>query len=430
MKRIRDVGAQLECLRELGSKVELGEDRSVRPLVVILFRRGNELWQFAPSYDGKPVKLQGLYQDGERRQFIAVDASLDALPHVVAHEYGHFLMGARERQYPLWLLEGLSENFAANATCESRSARKGAFGSQIKLTQLFSLRENSREYNEEDFHRQFYADASLATEYFWINSERKRDLQRYLELTRGGEPMEEAIRDSFHISGKELRRAIRDFAAQSVSPEVAARRCAGSTEMELLPVSDLDARADLAEFKAQVAGHLPEAIKDFEAILRESPGHPIALRGLAYASWKRGDTVSATTYFRLAAIADPADPLLPYLYAVMLRSQGADKDAVLRREMQSALRSSIALKSDFADAHHWLSLSYGWDAEFPAASQEAMKALELDPNNEQFKYNLAAFYARSQRRSEALLLCQELRSAADKNVASRAEVLSQELEGH
>jgi tetratricopeptide (TPR) repeat protein len=383
--------------------------------------------EVAPRWKGEAVRLGGLFLDGESGRFIAVDLSARNLNHIIAHEFSHSLVSATGEHLPVWLQEGLAEIFAAAATGESENTIR-SLTMQMPTTQLLALREDSPEYNEGAFHGAFYAQAALAADYLWTNQEKGKRLLAYIDLTRTGAPIEAAIQEAFQVSGAELSRAVLEFASQRRNGASAMQSSVcipGSSE--LAPIPEIDARARIAEFEAQTADHREHAIHEFETILRQSPGHEIALRGMAYGLWQRGDVKQASEYFRLAVEANPVDGKLQYLSAV-LNTDGAHDQPEHRQKMRALLLKAISLAPEFADAYHWLSLTYAWDGNYAAASNSALRALELDPRNEQFKYNIAAFFAHAQRWSEARGLCQELRGASDKEVALQSEALFKEIE--
>ena len=423
------VGAQLECSNEiLSAKFVTDGNQPAPPLYVVAFRNASEMRQVAPLGEGEAVRLGGLFLDTGSGRFIGIDLSTQNLNHIVAHEYSHSLVSsAGGQRLPLWLQEGLAEVFAASVTGESEIFESGPPAKKIPAMQLLGFREDSHEYKEQAFHGAFYSQASLTAEYLWMDQEHKNRLLTYLELTRGGKPIEVAVQQAFQKSGAELNRAVAEFASQRRRARPAAKGSCTKVAGEIVPVSDLDAQARVAEFESQTAEHLDDAIHKLESILSENPKNEIALRGLAYGLWRRGDLKQASESFARAADANPTDANLLYLSAA-LDTDGAHDQPAKRQRMQTALLKAISLNPDFADAHHWLSLTYAWDGDYLAASNEGKRAVDLDPENQQFKFNLAAFYAHSQRWSEARGLCEGLAAATDKDVATQAKALLQSIE--
>ena len=181
------IGAQLECSRDfLADKFINDAKERPKPLYVIAFRNGSEMRQVAPLWKGEAVQLGGLVLESESGRFMAIDLSARNLNHVVAHEYSHVLLNSSGEPLPLWLQEGLAEVFAASVTGESDTFESRPLAETIPATRLLSLREDSREYNEQAFHAAFYHEVSVTAEYLWMDPEHKKRLLTYLELTRGG----------------------------------------------------------------------------------------------------------------------------------------------------------------------------------------------------------------------------------------------------
>jgi tetratricopeptide (TPR) repeat protein len=423
VRRAGAVGIQLECAQEfLGDDSNHMQNSPKTPLSVIAFRRWSELEEVAPYWNGKPVRLGGFYKEGEAGRFIAIDLSAQDTDHIVAHEFTHATAKLNHNELPVWLHEGLAEFFANTLSGKSPPTHR----EWIPLTSLFSIHSDSPEYNEMTSHT-FYAQASLVAEYLWTNPDRRRLIDKYLQLTESNVPVDAAIEQAFQVSSKELNGAIETFAQNHRRDASAARFACTQIAVETHPISYVDARARVIELKSLFAEHRTEAIREFSTILRNNPKNKGALRGISYALWQSGDVQMAAEYFRRAAEAIPGDPKL-YFYSAVLDVSRAEHDPEARRRMRESLLNAIALESDFADALHWLSLTYAWDGDYRAAVSSGSRAVELDPGNDEFKFNLAAFDAHAQRWDESRELCAHLRTAPNKDVASRAELLLKQIE--
>jgi hypothetical protein len=134
----------------------------------VAFRNTKELRQVAPSWNGKPVEVAGLFQGGEDRSFIMLDMSTESPWTVVFHEYAHQLMnGTLTGEIDPWFEEGFAEYFSS-IEVDAKEARVGKIPPEkyeilqqqgtMKIADLFRVQYNSSTYNESGDHRTvFYA---------------------------------------------------------------------------------------------------------------------------------------------------------------------------------------------------------------------------------------------------------------------------------
>src|SRR6266851_5695660 len=75
-KRGRETAMRFEQMRAVFSALLTKANVNIPiPLQIVAFRNAKEFRQFAPLWNGKPVKLAGLFQGGEDRSFIMLDMS-------------------------------------------------------------------------------------------------------------------------------------------------------------------------------------------------------------------------------------------------------------------------------------------------------------------------------------------------------------------
>src|SRR5262249_23710358 len=84
------------------------------PINVIAFRNDGAFKPFKPLYNGKPSNVAGYFQRGEDENIIALNISAgEEQPfRIIFHEYTHLLTAYAQRDWPLWLKEGLAELYS------------------------------------------------------------------------------------------------------------------------------------------------------------------------------------------------------------------------------------------------------------------------------------------------------------------------------
>ncbi|HME00867.1 MAG TPA: tetratricopeptide repeat protein [Terriglobia bacterium] len=124
---------------------------------------------------------------------------------------------------------------------------------------------------------------------------------------------------------------------------------------------------------------------------------------------------------RLARLVklDPKNPLAPYYYALVLAKGGpgaeAAGDDAPSEQIESLLKSALALDPNFADAHLQLGILYASRSNYPDAIREYQSAVRLKPSLATAHYRLAQAYSRTGDKAAArheLDLYQHLRQQA------------------
>jgi tetratricopeptide (TPR) repeat protein len=88
--------------------------------------------------------------------------------------------------------------------------------------------------------------------------------------------------------------------------------------------------------------------------------------------------------------------------------------------MQNELEKSIKLDPDFADAYSLLAFAYMSRGKREQAGAVLLKAIELNPRNEQYRFNLANLFLDSQKFDEAISVLRMLQSSGDPQIVSRS----------
>jgi len=434
-KRGREVAVKFEQMRAVfGALLAKAKVNLPVPLQIIAFRNGKELRQFAPLWHGKPISVDGLFQGGKDRNFILLDMSAANPFVVVFHEYAHQLMnGNITAETQPWFEEGFAEYFST-IEMDSKVAKVGfsappgdaevlqAYG-WLRIPDLFAVRHNSRTYNEGDRRSVFYAESWLLVHYLYATKQIPKLSNYFSAVLDRNVPIPDAIQQTFGMSASQLERELRNYAGAGRIQYFWVPLPEGieTTGYTVAPVSLLDAKVVMADMHLHSTDYQERAVQEFQDILREEPNNAGALRGLGYASLRRRDFAHAQEYFRKAAELDSKDPRVHYYSALLLNEEGGmatdpEKISFMKKELQA----SIALDPSFADSYALLAYAQNSSGDREAALLSLKKALELDPRNENYQFNLAMIYLSDQKIDEGIALLTRLKASSNPEVASRA----------
>lgn len=433
-KRGREVALRFEQMRTVfASLMPKARVTLPVPLQIIAFRSTKEMRQFVPLWKGKPTDVSGLFQSGMDRSYIMVDLSVEDPWPVVFHEYGHQLLNCNTSgEKALWFDEGFAEYFSTikingkQAEVGLVSQERGSILQQstlIKVADLFRIGHNSAIYNETGDHRSlFYAQSWLVVHYLYdTNQLAKAGL--LFDLESQNMPIEQAIAKAFGVEAGQLDKNLKDYLSRNsfkyyTLPMAPGLQSAGYT---VTPLADLEARAILADVHAHSPDYRERAMQEFEAVLKDDPENTTAIRGLGFAYLNNREFDKARDSFRRAAARNAQDPRVHYYWALLMNEeQAASGHFTDTAEMKKSLHAALALDPNFADAYSLLAYAQMADGETDDALKSMLKALELSPRNENYRFNLAEMYATAQRFDEAEKLLNELRSASDPMLAARA----------
>lgn len=355
---------------------------------------------------------------------------------VVFHEYAHQLLnGNIPAEMPPWFEEGFAEYFS---TIELRDkvAEVGFRpppgdwevlneNSWLHIPDLFSVRHDSQTYNEGDRRSVFYAESWLLVHYLY-SQQRLPALNNYLNATLEHKtPIPQAIQQAFGMSASQFEKELHSYMSRggggAYRLSLDERIGTESTSFTVSPISPLDAKVAMADMHFHSIDYHEKAVQEFQDILKQQPANAGALRGLGYANLRKRDFAHAQEYFQKASAVDSKDPRVHYYSALLLNEEGGfsndpDKIALMKKELQA----SIALDPGFADAYALLALAQSSSGEHEQGLTTMKKALELNPRNEAYQFNLAMMYLSDQKIDEGIALLTILQGSSTLEIASRA----------
>jgi tetratricopeptide (TPR) repeat protein len=434
-KRGREVAMRFEQMRAVfGALLVKAKVTTPIPLQIIAFRNSKELRQVSPIFHGKPTELAGLFQSGQDRCFIMLDMSVDNPWQVVFHEYAHQLMnGTLSAPVDPWFEEGFAEYFSS-IEVDSKEARVGKIPEQeyqilehmgwMKVSDLFRVRQNTSTYNENGDHRTvFYAESGMLVHYLYDNKLILK-VGDYFNLALDQHvPIEEAIQRAFGMNAAQLDKALRTYESSGHFKYYPMPTPAGinSSEYSAAPLSSLDAASILADVHLHSSDYQTKAAEEFEAILKTDPNNAAALRGLGYSYLIRRDFTKAGDYFSQAAERNTNDPRVFYYSALMLQQKGGLSASDERLQtVQRHLESAVKLDPEFADAYSLLAFTYRATGKKDLAVANQIKAVELNPRNDSYRFNLAQMYLDSQNFDSATAILSVLKNSSSPQIAEHA----------
>jgi tetratricopeptide (TPR) repeat protein len=434
-KRGRETALKFEQMRAVfGALLTKAKVNLPVPLQIVAFRNTKEFRQFAPLWQGKPTQLAGLFQAGPDRSFILLDMSVEDPWTVVFHEYAHQLLnGNITAETQLWFDEGFAEYFST-IEVDGKQVKLGKkpppgdwevlhqYG-MMKVSDLFRVQHNSREYNEGDRRSVFYAESWLLVHYLYDTKQVAKLSPFFNAVIDRKVSIEDGIQQAFGMSAPQFDKTLREYMARGQVRYMSIPTPPGieMTGYTVASIGVAGAKTVMADAHLHSMDYQDKAVNEFEEVLAIEPNNGAALRGLGYASLRKQDFQRAAGYFQKAMQADSKDPRVYYYSALLMNQEGSSaRDAEKLATMKKELQTSLALDPDFADSYALLAYTQMSSGEHDEALESMKKALQLSPRNEQYLYNLSQIYLAIQRVDEAVNIMRGLESSRDPGIAATA----------
>lgn len=153
----------------------------------------------------------------------------------------------------------------------------------------------------------------------------------------------------------------------------------------------------------------PGAEIEFKRALEINPSYATAHHWYSFYLWRTGRQNEAFAEVERARQLDPVSPIITTDDAVFHLSAGQTEDAI------QLLQRTIDLDPQFSEAHRSLAIAYAQQRKFSQATDEARKALELNPTNIGVRATAGYVEAVSGHREQAKAVLQQLRGAQARN---------------
>jgi tetratricopeptide (TPR) repeat protein len=405
------------------------------PLQIVAFRNSKELKQVSPLWKGKPVELAGLFQHGEDRDFIALDLSAENGWAVVFHEYAHLLMNTNLPPRPLWLDEGYADYFSTLkvtgkeiefGTTPENHAQLLANTPWMKSAALFSVKHDSKDYNEGNRRNVFYAQSWLTVHYMF-SKHKLNELTQFLDLSENQHvPIPDAFKQAFGMTLDQFDRALYDyFHGQGLYYRAPAPSDIDKGPYQSRALTPAEKDATIADFKFHSPDHNAEGIAEFQKVLQDDPNNAVANRGMAYACLRKGEFDQAGLYLKIASAGGSRDPRIHFFNAMVLsRSMSGGMiniDPGQADSVREELLKAVELDPNYADAYNLLAVTESVKGDYKDAVQHEGKAIELNPRSEFYQMNLAGFYMKAEQWDQATSVLNVLKASSNVMVVNFAE---------
>jgi len=412
-ERARLVAVGLERFRRVLAEV-LGRapERDDPPTVVVAFRGQDSFAPFRPLYRGRPQDVEGYFQAGSDRDYIAASLGSDGqeASETLFHEYAHVVLNRTQSAQPLWLSEGLAEVFSRWTATDAEALvglpapdhlRRLQREKPLPLARLLQVDGSSPLYNEGDERGIFYSQSWALAHWivFGRGPNARADLQAFLSaITAGVEPAR-AFASAF---GASPDAAEGPLAAYVAAPLPVGRFHTSGLDGDVSVESEVPRRAEV-EFRLGDlllhAGRLPEARRHLERAVESDPRFGPAHAALAHAAVRQGRWEEARREVALALAADPADAVALSRYAELLVRETSARGEVLSAEREAeavaALERALTLDPQLADACELLARLRPQPYDVRIA--QVLVALGRDPARADLGLTLAALYATEER---------------------------------
>ncbi|HEX6096487.1 MAG TPA: tetratricopeptide repeat protein [Thermoanaerobaculia bacterium] len=368
----------------------------------------------------------GLFAAGSSGNFIVLSGDAKGgVDRIVYHELTHHLMANANVQDPLWYREGIAEYFSTFRTSGAEAhfgvvvhdhlrwlRAEASLGSLRKrlmpLRELFAITQSSPAYDERTRTGVLYAQSWALVHYLVHDDSRSEKLHRFLELLRGGKPVDRAFDEAFGMSFSALEQALRTYIRGDSFTYYA--RDVGELAIPTLPEpAAMPHDAVLHQLGSLLAQTRPEnaalAERFFQAAVGANERNAGAHASLAqlYAATGRAAEAEAAYAKAVEIGSDDAEVYLLAGRSILHGDTGGFAKA------RPLFKRATELHPASAEAWTGLGATYlGQTVDLAAGIAALEKSLELDPQNEEAVFYLAQLWAADGRIAAARKLAQLL----------------------
>jgi Tfp pilus assembly protein PilF len=422
-KQARRTAIQFEQIHTLfRDGLAVAQDHPSPVITIFALKDEKSLSELLPDYWTKGhMHPSGVFAYGLYQYYAAVNLEAQGTNPFATmyHEYYHSLTMPYFPELPIWLSEGLADFFGesqVNGTVATMGVADPALIEELRhnklipLDVLFHVDATSPYYNEGNKVSVFYAESWALTHYLMIGDKQshRQMLTDYASALSSGLTPDQAAARAFGDLKKlqdDLSHYIAKFTFSYFQMKAPAELA--PAELHARELTDAEEEAYRGGFFA--IRRRPEAKQILQNAVNLDPKLALAHQNLGIEEYLEGNRDSALTSISEAVRLDPQDAFARYLraYLTFFGAGGFPQDS----QIEEDLRQAVALKPDFAPANALLGLylSSHWQTGDEALAY-AKKAVNLQPGNTEFVYDLAQVLAQMQRFDEAQYVAERART--------------------
>ncbi len=455
------------------------------PLTIYALKDDKRFFQMAPLHNGQPLSVPGFFLPAEDHQFIVLNMSEEEPWRAVAHDFAHLMLNYNYPPTQGWFDEGFAEYFSSirldNKQVEMGSDPELAsaytedlLGNQtearnppksltellsswvwLSIPDLFAMKHDTSKYQEGTHRTLFYAQ-SWMTMHYLLNKDKMSETGAYFGLVKLQHvPVEEAIQQAYGMSAAQFDRAVKDYfhsLTQLIENQDATRQPGATPSapglyrvpaplgpddiaINVKPVSEADADAQLAEVMVRIPERREQGLREIDRILKLTDkngaliDNEVAHRALAWAHLDKKEFSQAAEELGNAAALDPHDVWNRYYLALLKyrTAQTNHEEIGGLANMMIDLKVAIDWYPDFAEAFNMLAMARIEGGGAASALESMKQAIALSPRNEQYVLNLGQVQEAGKKWSAAQEIFEGLKSSNNPQIAMAAKHQLDEL---
>ncbi len=384
------------------------------PIIVLAFPDHESMQPFLPLYQGQPGNVSGFFRRGSDQNLIVLalpgnNPAFDGM-QVIFHEYTHLLFRHNDRVWPLWLKEGMADEYSTFEAAGYR-ARIGdpipayldllARKPLLPLAELFAVTPDSPHYNERERQGMFYAESWLLTHFLMSGDVPGYTARfgRFTRLLREGQFPEPAFTNALQTTLTEMEAQLRRYLQRGRFASiqlVLSSNVSTTVVLASRPITPVETCVRLGDELFRV-DRVDLAETWFRRAQKLAPASPLPYESLGLLAAERNEHEAALHYLKEAGQRGPVGFLAYYVCAreqYRLTADSEDRYGPVKpevaEEIRNELRQSVTLMPDFAPAHELIGfLEMVQGENLTKAERELQLASRLEPENTSYLLSLA-----------------------------------------